>query len=286
MRRLIAALAACAAASAAGADGAARWYVQVDNDVFMSDRWYSSGARIARVEARGGHGIELGLLQEIYTPEAKRFAPGVVDRAPTARLLLSAARHDRSATMFQTLELALGVRGPAALGRQTTGVIHRVVPAPEIDWSRQDSNRFDGQAAGVRTHRLEWLDLHYGAVLGNQVAFGHAGAEVRVGARDAAGTPLFRYAPTPPAAPGAAQGWGAFFGASIRAVGRNEMLRHRYDAPASPLERRDAVVRAGGGLAWIGRCVALTAALVQESREFEGQREPHRFGSLSVQAEF
>ena len=101
------------------------------------DRWYSSGARLARVEERTGHEIELGVLQEIYTPEAKRFAFGVVDRAPTARLLLSVARHDRSPGMFQTIELALGVRGPAALGRQTTDFIHRLVPAPGIDWSRQ-----------------------------------------------------------------------------------------------------------------------------------------------------
>lgn len=286
MKRVVAALAAGATAGAMAAEGVARWYVQVDNDVFMSDRWYSSGARLARVEERAGHEIELGLLQEIYTPEAKRFAPGAIDRAPTARLLLSAARHDRSAGMFQTLELALGVRGPAALGRQTTDAIHRLVPASEIDWSRQDSNRFDGQVAAVRTHRLEWVDLHYGAVLGNQVLFGHAGAELRFGARDAASSPVFRYAPTPPAAPGVAAGWGAFLGASVRAVGRNEMLKHRYDAPASTLEGRDAVVRAGGGVTWIGKYLALTAALVQESREFAGQREPHRFGSLTVHADF
>ena len=285
-RVIVAALAAGAALGAMAAEGDARWYVQVDNDVFMSDRWYSSGARIARVAERGGHEIELGLLQEIFTPEAKYFAPGAIDRAPTARLLFSAARHDRSAAMFQTLELALGVRGPSALGRQTTDLIHRVVSAPEVDWSRQDANRFDGQVAAVRTHRLDWLDLHYGAVAGNQVAFGHAGAEVRFGSRDAAGTPLFRYAPTPPAAPGAAGGWGAFLGASVRGVARNEMLKRRYGAFDGALERRDAVVRAGGGVAWAGKALAITAALVQESREFEGQREPHRFGSLTVHVDF
>lgn len=286
MRRLIAALAACAAAGALAAPGEARWYLQVDNDVFMSDRWYSSGARIARVQERAGHEIEVGVLQEIFTPEAKRFAPGVVDRAPTARLLLSAARHDRAPGIFQTLEVALGVRGPAALGRQTTDLIHRLVPAPEIDWSRQDSNRFDGQVAAVRTHRLDRVDLHYGAVLGNTVSFAHAGAEVRFGARDAASTPVFRYAPSPPAAPGLAQGWGAFIGASVRAVGSNDMLKRQYDIIGGALERRDAVVRAGGGLAWVGKCLAFTLALVQESREFDGQREPHRFGSLSVHAGF
>jgi len=285
LRRFIAALAACAAASAAAEERAARWYVQIDNDVLMSDRWYTSGVRVARVAGRAGYELELSLMQEIFTPEAKHYAAGVVDRAPTAQLLFSAARHDRSPGAFQTLELALGVRGPSALGRQTTDLIHRIVPAPEVDWSQQDSDRFDGHLAAVRTHRFEWVDLHYGAVLGNQVLFGHAGAEVRWGSREAASTPLFRYAPTPPVAPGAAAGWGAFIGASVRAVGRNAMLT-QYGAPGVTLERRDAVVRAGGGVAWTGKYGAMTFALVQESREFEGQREPHRFGSLTLHAEF
>lgn len=268
------------------AEGSARWYLQMDNDVLSSDRWYSSGVRVARVEARGGHEIELGLAQEIYTPEAKRYAIGVIDRAPTARVHLSAARHDRAPGIFQTLELALGLRGPAALGRQTTELIHQVAPAATIEWSRQDSNRFDGRLAAVRTHRLQWIDLHYGAVLGNQVIFGHAGAELRFGDRNAASTPAFRYAPTPPFVPGAAAGWSGFIGASVRGVGRNAMLRRQYDFLAGALERRDVVARAGGGVAWLGKGLALTLALVQESREFEGQRAAHRFGSLTVHAGF
>ncbi|MEO7741947.1 MAG: lipid A-modifier LpxR family protein [Usitatibacter sp.] len=286
MRRFSAALAACAAAAAMAAEGDARWYVQVDNDVFFSDRWYSSGARLARVEERAGHEIEVAMLQEIFTPEAKRFGPGVVDRAPTARLLLSVARHDRMPGVFQTLEIALGVRGPAALGRQTTDFIHRLVPAPQIDWSRQDSNRFDGQVAMVRTHRLDWIDLHYGALIGNQVSFAHTGAEVRFGSRDTANTPVFRYAPTPPAIPGVSAGWGAFIGASVRGVARNAMLKRQYSASGGALDRRDAVTRVGGGVAWVGKYLAVGAALVQESREFAGQREPHRFGSLTLHADF
>ena len=197
MRRLAAALFACALAPAAAGEPA-RWYVRIDNDAFFdTDRWYTSGVRLARVEARGGHEIELGLVQEIYSPEGKRYEFGVVDRAPTARLLLTAARHDRSPQLFQTLEVALGVRGPAALGRQVTELMHRIVAAREIVWSRQESNRFDGSVAAARTHRHGWLALHYGAVLGNQVAFAHAGADLRFGSPGAASFVL-RHASTPP----------------------------------------------------------------------------------------
>ena len=286
MRRAAAALAACAALSA-GAAEPARWYVQLDNDFFFdTDRWYSSGLRVARVTVQEGRETEVAVLHETYTPEVKRFELGVVDRAPTARLLLSIARHERSAQRLQTVEAALGVRGPAALGREVTDLLHRVFPAREIFWSRQQSNRLDARLSATRTQRLEWLDIHYGAVLGNQVAFAHAGAELRIGPRGAAMTHLLRHAPTPPWHPGDAHGWGGFLGAGVRAVALNEMLRRPYSAFGEELERRKSVSRVLVGLSWSRPGLAATVALVQESREFEGQRTPHRFGGITVHAGF
>jgi hypothetical protein len=73
---------------------------------------------------------------------------------------------------------------------------------------------------------------------------------------------------------------------NVRGVARNEMLRRQYTAFAPELERRKAVVRAGGGLSWARPGMEFSLALVQESREFEGQRAPHRFGSLTLHAAF
>ena len=284
MRRLAAALLACAITPAAAGEPA-RWYVRIDNDAFFNtDRWYSSGLRLARVEARGDREIELGLVQEIYAPEAKRYEFGVVDRAPAARLLLAAARHDRSPELFQTLEVALGVRGPAALGRQMTDLMHRIAPAREIVWSRQESNRFDGAVAATRTHRRGWLGLHYGALLGNQVAFAHAGADLRFGSPGAA-TFVLRHVSTPPGGDDS-RGWGGFVGASVRRVARNDMLHRQYTAFASDLERRDTVTRTAAGISWSRPALEISLAIVRESREFEGQRVPHGFGSLTLHAAF
>ena len=64
MRLAAGALLAAASGACLAADP--RWYLQVDNDVaFATDRWYTSGVRIAR-EAGG---LEIGVLQEVYTPE-------------------------------------------------------------------------------------------------------------------------------------------------------------------------------------------------------------------------
>jgi hypothetical protein len=282
----LAALALAGAALAANAmEGERRWYVQVDNDVvFHTDRWYTSGVRLACEKG----GLELGIVQEIYTPDAKHWRPGEVDRIPTARLLASVARQLREADSFQTIELGLGVRGPSALGRQATEDVHRLIPAPEVNWSRQLPNRVDAHVAYTRTQAIGDgpLQAHFGAVLGNQVSLAHAGVELRFGARGTPGSPLLRFAPTPPWTSAPDYGWSARLGVSARAVPRNELLSRSYD-PNGPIpERRDFVGRAAAGVAWTQPWGELTFDLAADTREFATQSHPGAFGALAVHVSF
>ena len=275
---MIALAAVAAAAVPARAAQEALWYLQVDNDVvFNTDRWYSSGVRLARVK----DGIEIGVLQEIYTPEAKHWLPGTADRAPTGRLLLSLARHDVTTQSFQTLELLAGVRGPASGARETAQAIHHVFPAPAVDWSRQLPNEFDGTLAAVRSQRVGPAVLHAGAHLGNQVTFVHAGIEARFG--DGVGR-LLRFAATPPIA--TASEWSGYVGASVRGVARNELLSRNYDPFGEPLRRRNAVTRFAAGISWTRSWGSVSFDVARDSREFRGQRVPGSFGSLAVHAAF
>ena len=276
-----AALAAVALPAAAATDDA-RWYFQFDNDVaFHTDRWYSSGVRLARVK----DGLEVGVLQEIYTPEAKHWQRGVDDRAPVGRLLLSVAWHDASPTSFTTLEVMAGVRGPSAHGRETAEDIHQIIPAPFVDWSRQLDDEFDGTLVGVRSQRLGPVRVHYGAQLGNQVTFAHVGFEARFGPAADSVSRLLRFAATPELATNA-MGWSAYGGASVRGVARNQLLSRNYDPTGATLERENAVTRIAAGVAWVATWGAVTFDLAQDSREFRQQREPQRFGSLSVHVSF
>lgn len=280
--RAAAAVALMAVGVAHAADEGARWYVRIDNDVvFQTDRWYSSGVRIARVK----DGWEIGLEQDVYTPEGKR--PDLVDRSPASRLLACVARHEEGEGSLLTLEADAGVRGPSALGEQTTRAVHHVVSAPHVDWSRQLRDRFDGSVAFARTQALGSLPLraHVGASLGTQLAFAHAGLEARIGDARAPSSAMLRFAATPPFAAGAS-GWSAYAGASARAVGRNELLGPDYYPGAPDVERRDEVTRFAAGVAWSARWGAVTFDLVQDSREFVGQRTPQRFGSLAIHASF
>ncbi len=293
---MLAALVALAGATGALADAAgSHWYVQVDNDVlYGTDRWYTSGVRIARVAQKGDHEIEWGVLQEIYTPEANRSNP--IDRPPAARLLATVARHDRAPGDWRTLELDLGVTGPAALGRQAQDFIHRFVPAPHEEWSHQRSNRLDAQVTWVRSQRLgssadraRRVYIHYGVVAGNQVAFAHAGIELRFGHGAAAemSSPVQRFAATPPPAlaPGTG-GWSFFAGANVRAVARDLLLDPNTALSDPDPERRRIVRRYTLGATWINRWSSIAFAMAHDSAEFVGQRRSHGFGSVTVHLEF
>jgi hypothetical protein len=292
-------LAACALASldahAAGEGQDVHWSMQIDNDVvFHTDRWYTSGFRLARTHrfAEGSY-AEFGILHEVYTPDPHRVAPGTVDRPYAARLLITAARHDYMPGLHRTLELDAGVRGPGARGKEATELIHSIIPAPDFDWSRQLPNQFDIQAAAAQTHdfalfssgRARWA-LHYGAVLGNQITFVHAGAELRTGGAQSVAAQPLRFAATPPLSAKGEYGWSGFVGVSGRWVARNELLSVNANAIGPPIERENGVLRVAGGVAWAASWGAVTLALVQDSREFETQHSPHRFGVLGLRLDF
>ena len=289
MRRFLAAALALASLGAGAAEDTARWYLQVDNDFFFgTDRNYSSGLRLGRVAGVGEIQVEWGVLHEVYSPEGKYWEPGTDDRAPTARLLLFGARHRLMPTFFETLELAVGVRGPSALGEEVTDIAHKWADAADVDWSRQEGDEIDVQAAAVRSHSFGDFHVHYGAVLGNQQAFAHGGVEWRRGTGSAAAalSPLLRFAATPPPPTSAAPGWAVFAGASLRAVGHNAMIERNYDPFGPELEPKRGVGRAAAGVAWVGSWGSLTFGLAVDSREFDAQREPHAFGSVTLHVRF
>ena len=289
MRRWLAALAASCSCAAMAEDDP-RWYLQIDNDVvFTTDRWYTSGVRLARVKREGDRAIEWGLEQQVWTPESERFQPGVVDRAPTARLRGSFALHEQSAQLFQTIEVALGARGAGALGERTTSAIHKIVSAPEVDWSREVSTRVDASVGVARTHTFGPAAVHYGGVLGNEVSFAHAGAELRAGNGGQAFSPMLRHVATPPfqvngSSPAA--GVNGFVGVDLRWVPHNRLLDLPYEAGGPAPTRKDFVGRFAGGLTAVHLWGSVVFASVQDTREFDEQRQPHRFGSLLLHIPF
>ena len=281
--KVAALLVACAACAHASADEG-HFYTQIANDVaFGTDRWYTSGVRMAREK----DGIEWGLVQDIYTPDAKNWHPGKDDRAPTARLLGSGALHQRTPELWQTIEFAIGVQGPAALGHQTTSAVHHFVPAPHVDWTRQPGGRLDAQVAITRSQRVvfDFAKVHYGATLGTVTTFAHAGFELRAGDTTLSSA-LLRFAPTPPTSTASAHAWSVYAGMSERVMGREELISRNYDPLGPDLKYRRPLSRLAAGLAWKWNWGALAFDLVQDAKEFNAQTAPQRFGSVSILIDF
>lgn len=290
MRRWPAALAAAMALAAPAVHAEdARWYMQMDNDLFFdTDRWYSSGVRVARVAGTGPEATEWAVMQEIWSPEGKKYAPGVVDRTPTARLQGRFAWHHQDAELLQTIELGLGVRGRSAGGERTTRFVHRFVAAWKLDWSREVPSELDASAAITRTHGFGPVAIHYGAVAGNELAYAHAGLELRAGAGNAAYSPVMRHVATPPFAldPAAPRGVTGFVGISARRVVRNRLLDAGYDPEGPAPTRKDWVARAAVGLVGAWTWGEIAFALARETREFAEQRRPQDYGSVVLRVAF
>jgi hypothetical protein len=278
----------------AGAAQEVTWYSQIDNDiVFETDRWYTSGVRLARVHRSSeSQRIEWGFVQELYTPDVKNLARRI-DRPYVGRLYLTGARHDYLDDLHRTFELGAGVRGPAAKGPQSQDLIHRIIPGPETDWTRQLANRPDVQVIASYSHDHAFgtrgpdrAVVHYGTVLGNNVMFAHAGIELRIGGASAISSQPLRFAATPPMSPGKALGWSSYYGLSVRWLLRNTFLSRNENEFGPALERTDGVMRAAMGLAWNAGWGGVSFSLVQDSREFETQRRMHRYGVLGVHVDF
>ena len=72
----------------------------------------------------------------------------------------------------------------------------------------------------------------------------------------------------------------------MRAIAHNAMIERNYDPFGPELEPRHGVARAAAGVAWLGSWGAATFGIAVDTREFDAQRDPHAFGSLTVHVRF
>lgn len=259
---------------------------------FSTDRAYTSGVRLSHLwESRVADAPrwELGILQQIFTPDTSRDPAALDERPYAARLLLYGARHAAGPGRLDTLEVSAGVTGPSALGRQAQDLFHRFVSSPEPDWRRQLHDRFDGNAGATFTRTLARsashpvsLAGHAGGSVGTVLGYVHGALEARWGAEQAPWSEALRLAASPVTDAGRGGGLSAFAGASVRQVFRSELLERNGDDPGRRLDREDTVVRYAAGAGYAAAWGTVTFALAQESREYASQPYRHRFWSLGL----
>jgi hypothetical protein len=315
----LAAVAVGGAPGAAGDEGA--WGLVVENDVFSdTDRHYTNGIRLGRILPRNvtpdwlldmsdrtglfpsqaDYRTVLTIGQNMYTPRDITIdPPDPADRPYAGWLYATAGISGRSARQLNSLELSIGVVGPASLAGPTQDAFHRLIGS---DDPRGWEHQLENEPALMATYQRRWnmtprplgpfeatLSPHGGFALGNVFTYANFGASLLFGddIADQFGPPRIQ-----PSVPGAGlveasdRGWYLYASVEARAVAQNIFLDGNTFRDSARVEKLPLVgdVQLGAVISVRGFQFAYTH--VFRSDEFEGQRDNASFGAFSVLVAF
>lgn len=288
--------------SLAEAPAAHRWLVGLVQqlDAFAE---YPEGTR-----SRREYNVGIALGQKMFTPDNTATPVLQVLDRPYAGWLYGAisfvAKTQRRADM---LELQGGIVGPESFAEDAQRFVHdiRDIPVPQ-GWDRQLKNEpgllvyyehkrryvSDNAGAGVGWDAIP----HLGLAIGNVTTYAAAGGELRFGWRlpDDFGTSLIRPGgdASAPSTRDAAAVWkrplGAYVFAALagRAVARDVFLDGNTFTDSHDVSREPLVGDLVIGASVYYRAAKLSFAQVFRTREFEGQDDRHRFGSITLSLSF
>lgn len=301
------------------------WTLTLENDLTNdTDRYFTNGIRLTRTSpigdvpssvvdaARpligtiGSVRWTVGIGQNMYTPADITLAEPELDDQPYAGWLygtvgvlndLATGEGRRTQTSVQ---LSLGVVGPAAMGEEAQKLVHKIIHSPEPQgWDHQLHN----EPAVLLTLERRWVvpsepvlgnlrgdvSPHVGAALGNVFTHASAGLTLRFGE-----PPRFDYGPprlqphTPgseyfaPSQPDDAFAWYLFAGAEGRAVAHNIFLDGNTFRDSPSVDKELLVADLSAGVVMSFGDVRLSYVQVLRTKEFEGQQGPVLFGGFSV----
>jgi hypothetical protein len=307
------------------------WTLLLENDRLAdTDRHYSHGTRIAWVSDKqtGGpdwmrHALDFlypfapvragrigfALGQNIYTPEDISRSDLIRDDRPYAGwLYVGGSVHaetkqtlaGRPFDILDTVEIDLGMVGPASLAEPTQKFVHELIDTTRPrGWRHQLDNEPGLVIIGERKWRTPPAALgpihadmipHLGGALGNVFTHINAGSTFRIGQNL-----WLDYGPPhiQPALSGleavdatGAFGWYLFAGVEGRAIGRNIFLDGNTFSDSHSVDKRAFVGDFLLGAAIIYRGARLAFTHVYRTREFDGQREPDSFAAVSLSMKF
>jgi len=262
--------------------------------------------------------LVISIGQLMFTPEDYEARELIEDDRPYAgSLYMTFGYHIRDDTQLDTIEVSLGVVGPASLAKETQDAIHKLRGIPRFQgWDNQlrnepvfqmlyeHKNRFDlGQIVvpwgGPNWYPRHDFITHIGANLGNALIYANAGFEYRLGL----GLPDdFGSAALRPGGDNSAPGrrdsrTGAnggfvptrkdtslhlFASFDGRLVGRDIFLDGNTFRDSHSVSKKRAVGDISLGIGLIYHRWKASLAQVWRSKEFDDQNDPHEFVSISL----
>ena len=300
--------------------------LQVENDLFGAgtDQYYTQGVQVTfvpkdkwepewfkdlmgmipGVNLDGNSTYVVALGQQMFTPEdTTRPNPDPTDRPYAGWLFgsVGAIVEKPDSNLLQNVSLDLGIVGPASLGGYTQRRWHSLIGVGlPRGWGKQLHNEpgiMLSYQARLRQPILEpqhFLELDVtptaGVALGNVLTQASVGASIRLGQNLGLtyGAPFIR-----PSLPAAAIvrakgqfGWNLFAGIEGRAVARNIFLDGNTIGDSRSVDKKNFVLDFQGGIEFTLGYARLSFTQIYRTREFEGQRVPSQFGSISLSAIF
>lgn len=252
--------------------------------------------------------ISLGFGQHIYTPEDTRDRdPNPNDRPYAGYLYGLLALHAKQYNRLDTLELAVGMIGPSALGEQAQNEVHRMRGIDTAKgWDRQLNDEPTAMLTWTRVWRLnperdtDWgFDFlpRMGISLGTPYTNAGVGGELRFGwnlppdygsssIRPGSGinAPAGDESPAPTASNGL---WDnisvyGFVGCEGRAVVYNSFLDGNLWKDSPSVDKFPFVADLSAGVALNVYNARFTYTYVHRTNEFHGQSSGQDFGSITV----
>ena len=219
LRRMLATLAAVLLAGGVAArtepPQGSEFQVFVENDMLAhSDRYYTNGIKLGgglpfrvlrdvvgdvlegpaaelldTLGPKAGGDIKVGMFagQNLYTPKSITIAaPQPNDRPWAAWLYLGGVAQRAIGNRLDSVEIDIGMVGPAALGRQVQTGWHRLIDSPRpLGWSNQLPNEpafLASYLAKQRIARGNWEFVpHAGLTVGTVMTLGRIGGLLRWG---------------------------------------------------------------------------------------------------------
>jgi len=268
---------------------------------------FSLASAIAPIFSQDGGGehsrrTALFLGQSIFTPKDLTLQPPDPRDRPYGGWLYAGASllQETDQRMLENLEVAVGVVGPGALGRQVQNDFHQFIG---IGQAKGWSHDIQTEPGLLLTYERLWrlpligngnagLDIvpQLGATVGNVFTYGAAGAMLRIGKNLGAD-----YGPARirPALSGTDYfdgdhldgklGYYLFAGAQGRVVGQNIFLDGNSFRQSPSVDKKVLVgdLQAGFSLFWSSD-VQVIFSSVYRTREFDGQHSPDMIGTASI----
>lgn len=245
--------------------------------------------------------LVISMGQLMFTPSDKEEREIIQDDRPYAGFLyLGFGYHTRDQEQLDTIEMNVGIVGPASLAEESQDFIHKIRAIDKFNgWDNQLENELGVQFIYEHKHRFKLTNswphqdfiAHSGVSLGNVATHLNAGGEYRIGWQlpEDFGTAAVR-----PGGDNCAPGDGdirhcnqwicglhAFISFDGRFVARDIFLDGNTFEDSHSVDRRSTVADAAIGFSFLSGGWKISYAKVFRTREFEEQDKSHEYGSLS-----